>query len=69
MRRVPALLLLGGVVYAAFASDCDDNPYRGIVAGVSTTTHSITINRRDNSHQIHRSDDFCLVRSSAPVPK
>jgi hypothetical protein len=38
----PALLLLGGVVYAAFASDCDDTPYRGIVAGVSTTTHLIT---------------------------
>jgi hypothetical protein len=38
----PALLLLGGVVYAAFASDCDNTPYRGIVAGVSTTTHLIT---------------------------
>ena len=38
----PALLLLGGVVYAAFSSDCDDNPYRGIVIGVSTTTHAIT---------------------------
>ncbi len=38
----PALLLLGGVVYAAFSSDCDNTPYRGIVAGVSTTTHKIT---------------------------
>ncbi len=38
----PALLLLGGVVYAAFSSDCDNNPYRGIVMGVSTTTHAIT---------------------------
>ena len=38
----PALLLLGGVVYAAFSSDCDNPPYRGIVIGVSTTTHSIT---------------------------
>jgi hypothetical protein len=38
----PALLLLGGVVYAAFSGDCDDSPYRGIVAGVSTTTHAIT---------------------------
>jgi hypothetical protein len=37
----PALLLLGGVVYAAFSSDCDDGPYRGIVLGVSTTTHAI----------------------------
>ncbi len=38
----PALLFLGGVVYAAFSSDCDDTPYRGIVVGVSTTTHGIT---------------------------
>jgi len=38
----PALLLLGGVVYAAFSGDCDNPPYRGVVAGVSTTTHSIT---------------------------
>jgi hypothetical protein len=38
----PALLLLGGAVYAAFSSDCDDSPYRGIVIGVSTTTHSVT---------------------------
>ena len=29
----PALLLLEGVVYVAFASDCDISPYRGIVAG------------------------------------
>ena len=33
----PALLLLGGVVYAAFSSDCDNTPYRGVVVGVSTT--------------------------------
>jgi hypothetical protein len=38
----PALLLLGGVVYAAFASDCDDLPYRGLVVGVSTSTAAIT---------------------------
>ncbi len=38
----PALLLLGGVVYAAFSSDCDNDPYRGIVIGVSTSTHTIT---------------------------
>jgi hypothetical protein len=38
----PALLLLGGVVYAAFSGDCDDPPYRGVVIGVSTTTHSIS---------------------------
>jgi hypothetical protein len=38
----PALLLLGGVVYMAFSSDCDNIPYRGVVMGVSTTTHAIT---------------------------
>ena len=38
----PALLLLNGTVYMAFASDCDSDPYRGIVLGVSTSTHAIT---------------------------
>jgi hypothetical protein len=32
----PALLLLGGVVYAAFSSLCDLPPYQGWIAGVST---------------------------------
>ncbi len=32
----PGLLLLEGVVYAAFGSDCDDPPYQGWVFGVST---------------------------------
>jgi hypothetical protein len=48
MQR-PGLLLLGGTVYAAFASDCDITPYRGIVAGVSTTTHSLTTMWSDES--------------------
>ncbi len=39
----PALLLLDGVVYIAFASDCDITPYRGIVVGVSTSTRAITM--------------------------
>jgi hypothetical protein len=34
----PGLLLLGGVVYAAFGSLCDKGPYVGYVAGVKTTT-------------------------------
>jgi len=33
----PGLLLLEGVVYAAFGSDCDDDPYQGWVFGVSTS--------------------------------
>jgi len=41
MQR-PGLLLLNHVVYMAFASNCDVNPYRGIVAGVSTTNATMT---------------------------
>ncbi len=41
MQR-PALLLLNGVVYMAFASDCDITPYRGIVAGYSASTGALT---------------------------
>lgn len=32
----PGLLLMGGVVYAAFGSDCDADPWDGWVFGVST---------------------------------
>ncbi len=36
----PALLLLEGVVYAAFGGDhCDQTPYQGWVAGVTTAGH------------------------------
>ncbi|HEX4466520.1 MAG TPA: PQQ-binding-like beta-propeller repeat protein, partial [Solirubrobacteraceae bacterium] len=38
----PALLLLGGVVYVAFASNCDINPYRGIVVGVNASSGAIS---------------------------
>ena len=41
MQR-PGLLLLHHVVYLGFASNCDINPYRGILAGISTTTASLT---------------------------
>jgi iron transport multicopper oxidase len=33
----PGLLLLEGVVYAGFGSDCDETPYQGWVFGVSTS--------------------------------
>lgn len=48
MQR-PALLLLNGVVYMAFASNCDHTPYRGIVMGVSTSTRAITTMWSDES--------------------
>ncbi len=38
----PGLLLMDGVVYMGFGSHCDKEDYRGYVAGVSTTTHTIT---------------------------
>jgi iron transport multicopper oxidase len=38
----PGLLLMDGVVYAAFGSSCDGFPWMGWIVGLSTTTHSIT---------------------------
>jgi hypothetical protein len=38
----PALLLMEGVVYAAFGSHCDFTPYSGLIAGVSTSGHLTT---------------------------
>ncbi len=46
----PGLLLLGGVVYAGFASHCDDLPYGGLVAGVSTTGHQTTLWAADSTN-------------------
>lgn len=45
----PGLLLLEGVVYVAFASDCDINPYRGIVAGFNATSGALTTMWSDES--------------------
>ncbi|MEW1952850.1 ricin-type beta-trefoil lectin domain protein [Terrabacter sp. NPDC080008] len=41
MQR-PGLLLLGGVVYAAFASHCDYGPYNGYLVGVDAATGAQT---------------------------
>ncbi|HEV2636516.1 MAG TPA: choice-of-anchor D domain-containing protein [Actinocrinis sp.] len=38
----PGLLLLGGVVYAGFASNCDYGPYVGYVVGVKTSTPAMS---------------------------
>lgn len=48
MQR-PGLLLMGGSVYAAFASHCDLGPYVGYVLGVNTTTRATTLWATENS--------------------
>ncbi|MGY3564794.1 Ig-like domain-containing protein [Sinomonas sp. RB5] len=42
MQR-PGLLLMGGVVYAGFASHCDHSPFVGYVVGVSTAGKQTTM--------------------------
>jgi outer membrane protein assembly factor BamB len=48
-QQRPALLLLGGVVYIAFASDCDITPYRGVVVGVNASSGAVTTMWSDES--------------------
>jgi hypothetical protein len=43
MYQRPGLLLLDGVVYAAFGSMCDDIPWAGWIAGVSTSGRLTTL--------------------------
>jgi iron transport multicopper oxidase len=44
----PGLLLLNGVVYAAFGGHCDIQPWRGWIFGVSTQTAAVTTRWVDN---------------------
>lgn len=39
----PGLLLMNGLVYAGFASHCDNSPYDGFVAGVNVSTQATTL--------------------------
>ena len=39
----PGLLLMGGFVYAAFASWCDAGSYRGWVSSISATTRAVSL--------------------------
>ena len=47
----PGLLLLNGVVYAAFGGHCDIRPWRGWVFGVSTKTAQVTSRWVDNQSE------------------
>ncbi len=38
----PGLVLVDGVVYASFGSQCDDDDWEGWIVGVSESTHTIT---------------------------
>jgi hypothetical protein len=42
-RQRAGLLLLNGEIYMGFGSFCDFAPYTGLVAGVSATTHALTM--------------------------
>jgi hypothetical protein len=42
-RQRPGLMLMGGSVYMAFGSYCDERPYTGYVAGVNTATKALTM--------------------------
>ncbi len=48
MQR-PGLLLMGGVVYLGFASNCDISPYRGIVVGMDENSGAVTSMWSDES--------------------
>jgi hypothetical protein len=54
----PGLLLMNGVVYAAFGGHCDFPPYRGWVVGVNGTSGAMTA----------RWTDVALVPPSPPAP-
>lgn len=45
----PGLLLMNGVVYAAFGGHCDFSPYRGWVVGVNATTGAIATRWTDEA--------------------
>jgi len=45
----PGLLLVGGVVYAAFGGHCDFTPYRGWVVGVDATSGAMTARWTDEA--------------------
>ena len=50
----PGLLLMEGVVYAAFGSDCDDRPWQGWIFGVSTAGTSRPAGSPDDDRQRRR---------------
>jgi len=47
----PGLLLMNGVIYAAFGGHCDHSPYRGLVVGLSTAGVMTTMWASESSTQ------------------
>jgi hypothetical protein len=52
LNQRTGLLLLNGVVYAGFGSNCDVPPYRGWIAGISTSTAALTTLWTDEANTV-----------------
>lgn len=70
-KERPGLLLLGGVVYTAWASHCDDRPYTGWIMGYSertlTQTSVLNITPNGNEGAVWMSGDGLAADASSNI--